>query len=245
MTIEEIKQLLENTPEDELPPVLKKLESDERAGVLRLIQAYKKRRTKDAIEHKRLEALLLFDHEYAHFGHVCGVDEAGAGPLAGPVCAAAVIMPKKTPIAGIDDSKKLSANKRKELSKIILASALTYSIVFVDNKEIDKINILKARFAAMCRAACDLTPQADFALIDGNVNPLGMPGVAVVKGDSKSFSIACASILAKVARDELMIKYHELYPEYGFDEHKGYGTKKHMDTIKKHGLTPIHRQSFL
>ena len=210
-----------------------------------MVESNKKRNNKSVAEAERLAAMLAFDSTHGEYRHICGVDEAGAGPLAGPVCGAAVVMPAGLSIEGINDSKKLSEKKRRLLYAEILENALTYCIVFVDNKEIDEINILQARFKAMRLAVAGLSLQPDFVLVDGNVNPLDMPSAAITKGDSKSFSIACASILAKVARDELMLEYHAKYPEYGFDRHKGYGTKAHIEAIGIYGLTEIHRRSFL
>ena len=188
-------------------------------------------------------SLIDFDNQFAFHGIICGVDEAGAGPLAGPVCAAAVIMPRDIIIEGINDSKKLTEKKREELYPRILEACTAYNIAFVGSHEIDKINILQARLKAMRLAVSGL--EANFALVDGNRCPaLEIPSELVPKGDSRSYNIACASILAKVARDAAMKLYHEKYPQYGFDRHKGYGTKAHFEAIKKHGLCPIHRRSF-
>lgn len=178
--------------------------------------------------------------------YICGVDEAGRGPLCGPVAAAAVIIPKGLIIEGVNDSKKLSEKKRDELFDIIIKNAISYSIVFEDEKTIDEINILNATLRAMNKAINNLNPKADFALIDGNKNTgIETPNKTIVKGDSRSHSIACASILAKVARDRLLIKYDEMYPQYGFKNHKGYGTKAHYEAIEKYGILPIHRKTFL
>lgn len=177
---------------------------------------------------------------------VCGVDEAGRGPLAGPVYAAAVILKENTPIKGINDSKKLSAKKREELFDIITNKSLCYSISFVLEDTIDEINILKATHLAMKQAVESLEINPDIVLIDGNSAPqLNMKTKTIVKGDSKSASIAAASILAKVARDRYMLKMAEVYPDYGFEKHKGYGTKLHVENILKHGPCPIHRKTFL
>lgn len=181
------------------------------------------------------------------FARVCGVDEAGRGPLCGPVCAAAVILPVGCEIDGLNDSKKLSEKKREALFDVIIENALSYSIQFADNDEIDRINILNATMECMTRAvnACD--PLPGFVIIDGNRRPdmLNIPSQTVVKGDAKSMSIAAASVLAKVSRDRLMYEYDKQYPEYGFAKHKGYGTKAHYEAIFAHGITPIHRKTFL
>ena len=178
--------------------------------------------------------------------YICGVDEAGRGPLAGPVCAAAVILPRDLEIPGLTDSKKLTDKKRRELFPIIKEQAIAYGIGFASEQEIDEINILQATFLAMQRAIDQLERKADLALIDGNrQKDFGLPAVTVVKGDSLSASIAAASVLAKVTRDDLMLEMAETYPEYGFEIHKGYGTKAHYEALRKHGASPIHRQSFL
>ena len=178
--------------------------------------------------------------------YICGVDEAGRGPLAGPVCAAAVILPRDLEIPGLTDSKKLTDKKRRELFPIIKEQAIAYGIGFASEQEIDKINILQATFLAMQRAIDQLEGKADLALIDGNrQKDFGLPAVTVVKGDSLSASIAAASVLAKVTRDDLMLEMAETYPEYGFEIHKGYGTKAHYEALRKYGASPIHRQSFL
>ena len=177
---------------------------------------------------------------------VCGVDEAGRGPLAGPVCAAAVILPPELVIAGLNDSKKLTDKKRRELYDVITAEAVSYGIAFASEKEIDGINILQATFLAMARAMEKLTPQPELALIDGNrAKDFGLPVRTIVKGDSLSASIAAASILAKVTRDRLMEQYDEAYPQYGFAIHKGYGTKRHYEALREFGPSPIHRMTFL
>ena len=177
---------------------------------------------------------------------ICGVDEAGRGPLAGPVCAAAVILPRDLEIPGLTDSKKLTDKKRRELFPIIKEQAIAYGIGFASEQEIDEINILQATFLAMQRAIDQLEGKADLALIDGNrQKDFGLPAVTVVKGDSLSASIAAASVLAKVTRDDLMLEMAETYPDYGFEIHKGYGTKAHYEALRKYGASPIHRQSFL
>ncbi len=178
---------------------------------------------------------------------VCGVDEAGRGPLAGPVCAAAVILPQDCEIEGLNDSKKISEKKRELLFDIIKEKAIAYCVAFGTVEEIEEYNILEATYIAMNRAIDGLDVAPDFALIDGNRVPKGIkvPCETVVKGDAKSCSIAAASILAKVTRDRLMLEYDKKYPEYLFNSHKGYGTKAHYEAIKQHGVCEIHRRSFL
>ncbi len=191
---------------------------------------------------------LEFEKEALAKGYksVCGVDEAGRGPLAGPVCAAAVILPEGVIIDGVNDSKKLSEKKRESLFDVIREQALSYSIAYATVDEIEEINILNATMLAMRRAINGLEIKADYAMIDGNkIPPLDIDAECIVKGDAKSMSIACASILAKVSRDRLLYKYAEEYPMYGFDKHKGYGTKVHREAILKYGPCPYHRKSFL
>ena len=191
---------------------------------------------------------LEFEQEAINKGyhHVCGVDEAGRGPLAGPVCAAAVVLPENTIIEGVDDSKKLSEKKREALFGVIKAEAVSYSIAYASVEEIESMNILNATMLAMKRAVEGLDVKADYAMIDGNRLPdLCIDSECIIKGDAKSMSIACASILAKVSRDRLLYKYAEEYPMYGFDKHKGYGTKAHTAAIKDFGPCPYHRMSFL
>ena len=177
---------------------------------------------------------------------VCGVDEAGRGPLAGPVCAAAVILTAGLVIEGVNDSKKLSEKKREELFPVICEKALAYGIGWADEREIDEINILQATYRAMKRAVESLPLTADYALIDGNrMPPLAIPGTTIVKGDALSMSIAAASILAKVSRDRVMVQFSREYPQYGFEQHKGYGTAAHVQALREYGPCPLHRQSFL
>lgn len=177
---------------------------------------------------------------------ICGVDEAGRGPLAGPVCAAAVILPQGLEIPGLNDSKKLSDKRRRELFDVIQEKALAYGIAFADEKEIDEVNILQATFNAMQRAMDQLRVRPDLALIDGNrERDFGLPVKTVVKGDSQSANIAAASILAKVTRDRLMEELDGQYPQYGFAVHKGYGTRRHYAALEEYGPCPIHRMSFL
>lgn len=177
---------------------------------------------------------------------ICGVDEAGRGPLAGPVCAAAVILPDHIDIPGLNDSKKLSDKKRRELFPVIKEKALAYGIAFVDEKTIDCINILQATFLAMQQAVQKLNIEPEYVLVDGNKLPgLAVPAEAIVKGDSRSASIAAASVLAKVSRDLLMEELAEQYPDYGFEIHKGYGTKAHYAALSSYGPSPVHRKTFL
>ena len=191
---------------------------------------------------------LLYEKEAISKGYanVCGVDEAGRGPLAGPVYAAAVILPPGLEIEGVNDSKKLTEKKREALFPEIKEKALAYCVASASEREIDDINILNATYLAMARAVEGLPVKADYALIDGNRMPrLPIPGETIVKGDGLSMSIACASILAKVTRDHVMMEWDQRYPQYQFAKHKGYGTKLHMDLIRRYGPCELHRQSFL
>lgn len=189
-----------------------------------------------------------FENEARADGYkiICGVDEAGRGPLAGPVCAAAVILPENHNIDGLNDSKKLSEKKREALYDVIKNEAVAYSIAMASEKEIDEINILQATYLAMRRAVSGLSVEPDFVLVDGNRDPiLGIDTKTVIKGDALSASIAAASVLAKVTRDRFMLEISEKYPEYQFPKHKGYGTKLHYEMIEKYGISDIHRHSFL
>lgn len=199
---------------------------------------------------RETEIVDLWAYEYAAFSDgyklVCGIDEAGRGPLAGPVCAAAVILPPDCRIEGLNDSKKLTDKRRRELYDVIVENAVAYGIAFASHQEIDEINILQATFLAMERALSQLSVKPDLALIDGNRSrEFGLPVETVVKGDARSANIAAASILAKVTRDDYMIEQSKLYPAYGFEVHKGYGTKRHYAALEEFGPCPIHRASFL
>lgn len=177
---------------------------------------------------------------------LCGVDEAGRGPLAGPVCAAAVILPRGLEIEGLNDSKKLSEKKREALFDLICAQAVSYGIAFASVEEIESMNILNAAMKAMNRAIAQLSPRPSLALIDGNRNSaIELPSRCIVKGDSKCADIAAASVLAKVTRDRYMLQMAEKYPQYGFEKHKGYGTKLHYEALREYGPCDIHRPSFL
>lgn len=193
--------------------------------------------------------LWTFEHETAEQGYelICGVDEAGRGPLAGPVCAAAVILPMDLEIPGLNDSKKLTEKKREALYDIIVEKALAYGIAMATEQEVDEINILQATFLAMKRSVEVLSLKPRFVFIDGNREPdLGdLPLKTIVKGDSRSANIAAASILAKVTRDRYMVQLDETYPQYGFAIHKGYGTQKHYEALREFGPCPAHRRTFL
>lgn len=194
------------------------------------------------------EALWQIEHRFFETGVqvICGIDEAGRGPLAGPVCAAAVILPQDLVLPGLNDSKKVPDKRRRELYDLITDQALAYGIAFASNEEIDEINILQATFLAMKRAVAQLSLRPDLLLLDGNrETEFGIPVQTVIKGDSKSANIAAASILAKVTRDRYMEQLAQEYPQYGFEVHKGYGTKRHYAALQEYGPCPAHRMSFL
>lgn len=178
---------------------------------------------------------------------ICGIDEAGRGPLAGPVVVAAVIMPKNSMIEGVNDSKKISEKKRELLYEKIIEEAITYGVGIIDQKEIDKINILNATKEGLTMAVGELDPKPNLIIVDAlnKINTLGIPYKSIVKGDAKCYSIAAASIIAKVTRDRIMRQWDEVYPQYGFSKHKGYGTAEHIKAIKEYGICPLHRMSFV
>ena len=197
-----------------------------------------------------MSEITMWEIEDSHFDKglklICGVDEAGRGPLAGPVCAAAVILPPHIEIPGLNDSKKLTDKKRRELFPVIKEQAIAYGIGLASHEEIDRINILQATYLAMERAIAQLSVKPELVLIDGNrAKDFGLPVQTVIKGDSLSASIAAASVLAKVTRDDLMLDAAKDYPQYAFDVHKGYGTKAHYEALRAYGPSPIHRMSFL
>ncbi len=197
-------------------------------------------------ELRRTEEMKRYEKEYAAYSCICGIDEVGRGPLAGPVVAGAVILPKDCSILYLNDSKKLSEKKREELYDKIMEAAVAVGIGYNSPARIDEINILQATYEAMREAVANLSVRPDLLLNDAVTIPkVDIKQVPIIKGDAKSISIAAASIVAKVTRDRLMVKYDEIYPEYGFASHKGYGTAMHRDAIKKYGPTPIHRKSFI
>ena len=227
--------------------LFKKFESDERAGVIKVIQKYKNKLDGYHAELLRLEHMKVYEKEYGEmFSVICGIDEAGRGPLAGPVVAGAVILPKDKPILYLNDSKKLSAKKRDELYDVIIEQAVSYGVGIASPGRIDEINILNATYEAMRDAVSKLDPQPECLLNDAVIIPgINKEQVKIIKGDQKSVSIAAASIVAKVTRDRMMVEYDKIYPEYGFAKHKGYGSAQHIEAIKKYGPCPIHRSTFI
>ena len=244
--ISTIKAEFTACPTERLCELISAYESDERDGVQKIIASAQTRIAKLEAERARIETMKFFEKKYGEFEYICGVDEAGRGPLAGPVCAGAVILRKDTEILYLNDSKKLTPKKRDELFDEIKEKALAWSVGMSDPQRIDEINILQATYEAMRKAIAGLGVKPDILLNDFVVIPdIDIKQVGITGGDAKSVSIAAASILAKVTRDRLMDEYDAQYPEYGFAKHKGYGTAQHIEAIKTHGLTPIHRLSFV
>ncbi len=229
-----------------LPAFIKDYEKDERKGVQLLVKKAKKKLSHIEEEKKRLWEMGSYERQYKDRWYICGVDEVGRGPLAGPVTAGAVILPKNCDILYMNDSKKLSEKKREELHKEIMEKAIGVGIGWVGPERIDEINILQATYEAMTMAIQNLGVVPDILLNDGVIIPkVSIEQVNIIKGDEKSVSIGAASIVAKVERDRKMEEYDRKYPEYGFGSNKGYGTKEHMEALKKYGPTPIHRRSFI
>ncbi len=244
--ISEIKNILQAADLNVLPDFIKMYESDERAGVQSLITKARKRIADYEKEIARTEQMKAYEKEYASYAYICGIDEVGRGPLAGPVVAGAVILPKDCDILYLNDSKQLSEKKREELYDIIMEKAVAVGLGFVAPERIDEINILQATYEAMREAISKLSPQPDLLLNDAVTIPkVAMKQVPIIKGDTKSISIAAASIVAKVTRDRLMVDYDSVFPEYGFASNKGYGAAMHLEALRKYGPTPIHRKSFI
>ena len=244
--IGEIREILQAASVDELPAFITAYENDERAGVQALINKAKKKRLDYEKELLHTEKMKEYERKYASFSYICGIDEVGRGPLAGPVVAGAVILPRECQILYLNDSKQLSEKKREELYEVIMENAVSTGLGFVSPERIDEINILQATYEAMRQAIGKLEKEPDLLLNDAVTIPgVEIRQVPIIKGDAKSVSIAAASIIAKVTRDRLMVQYDEIYPEYGFASNKGYGAAAHIEALKKYGPTPIHRRSFL
>lgn len=245
-SIYEIKKEFAQADSESLPELFRSYEQDGRAGVAGLIVQYQKKLEKLAAERERLEKMWVYEREYRSYGLVCGIDEAGRGPLAGPVVAGAVILPEDCEILYLNDSKKLSEKKREELYEEIKEKAVAWAVGMASPARIDEINILQATYEAMTQAVSQLTPAPQAALNDAvRIPQLDIMQVPIIKGDAKSVSIAAASIMAKVTRDRLMKEYDAVMPQYGFASHKGYGSAAHIDAIRKYGPSPIHRRSFI
>ena len=244
--IGQIKEELKETAEKELPAFIEAYETDERPGVKKLVEQAKKRYEKLQAELCRIEELKKYEKEYESCGYICGIDEVGRGPLAGPVVACAVILPKDCDILYINDSKKLSAAKREELYDIIMEKAVAVGIGMASPQRIDEINILQATYEAMREAISKLSVKPDILLNDAVTIPgVDIRQVPIIKGDAKSISIGAASIVAKVTRDRLMVEYDSILPAYGFASNKGYGSAEHIAALKEAGPSPIPRASFI
>ncbi len=244
--IGDIKEQLKNTADTQLGEFIECYESDDRSGVVKIVDSAKKRLEKYEKELIRTENLKKYEKEYAAYANICGIDEVGRGPLAGPVVACAVILPKDCDILYINDSKKLSAAKREELYDVIMEKAVSVGIGMASHERIDEINILQATYEAMRQAISRLDPQPDLLLNDAVTIPqVDIKQVPIIKGDAKSISIGAASIVAKVTRDRMMVEYDNIYPGYGFAANKGYGSAEHIAALKEVGPSPIHRASFI
>lgn len=245
-SIAQIRQEFEQAGEKEWDSLCEIYEGDGRSGVKNLIERYRKKQEALAAERERLYAMRSFERRYDEYELICGIDEAGRGPLAGPVVAGAVILPRDCEILYLNDSKKLSATKREALYDEIMDKASAVGVGMASPARIDEINILQATYEAMRDAVAKLGVEPGILLNDAVTIPgILVPQVPIVKGDAKSVSIAAASIIAKVTRDRLMVQYDEVLPGYGFAQNKGYGSKDHIEALKRLGPTPIHRQSFI
>lgn len=244
--ISQIKQQLKDTPDVMLESFIEEFSSDDRNGVIKLVETATKRLQKYNAELKRIYDLQEYERQYADYEYICGIDEVGRGPLAGPVVACAVILPKNCDILYINDSKKLSAAKREELYDVIVKKAIAVGIGVVSHERIDEINILQATYEAMREAIGKLNPQPTLLLNDAVTIPgVDIKQVPIIKGDAKSISIGAASIVAKVTRDRMMVEYDSIYPGYDFSSNKGYGSAEHIKAIKEIGPSPIHRKTFI
>ncbi len=244
--ISTVKKRFEDADENTVKELIAEYAASDKAGIIKLVEKYRKQLDMLQAERERVENMLAFEKEYSMYSNICGIDEAGRGPLAGPVVAAAVILPKDARLLYVNDSKKLSEKKREELYDVIMREAVSVGVGIASPERIDEINILQADYEAMRDAVSQLTPQPDLLLNDAVIIPqLTMKQISIIKGDAKSLSIASASIIAKVTRDRLMYEYDKMYPEYGFASNKGYGSKTHIAAIKEHGACPIHRKTFI
>ena len=244
--IGQIKEELKAATEAMLPSFIMAYESDERSGVIKLVEQAKKRLQKLEEERKRIWKLQEYERKYGQYTYICGIDEVGRGPLAGPVVAGAVILPKDCDILYINDSKKLSAAKREELYDVIMEKAVAVGIGMASPQRIDEINILQATYEAMREAISKLSVKPDILLNDAVTIPgVSIRQVPIIKGDAKSISIGAASIVAKVTRDRLMAEYDKVLPQYGFASNKGYGSAEHIRALQEAGPSPIHRASFI
>lgn len=245
-TISEIKKELEAADALQREELLQVYKEDTRTGVISLVRRYEKEKEKLEKEKQRMEQMMVYERKYNHVGYICGIDEVGRGPLAGPVVAGAVILPEDCDILWINDSKQLSEKKREELYDVIMEKAVAVGVGYASPARIDEINILQATYEAMREAVSKLSVRPQILLNDAVTIPgVEIPQVPIIKGDAKSASIAAASIIAKVTRDRLMVEYDKIMPEYGFASNKGYGAQVHIEALKKYGPSPIHRASFI
>lgn len=245
-SIQEIREALKKASQTEIQELIENYAQDERKGVQAAVAQARKKVDALEREKKRIDAMKSFERKYEHLGYVCGIDEVGRGPFAGPVVAGAVILPKDCDILYINDSKKLSEKKREELYGEIMEKAIAVQVGYASPARIDEINILQATYEAMREAVSKLTITPQVLLNDAVTIPgITIPQVPIIKGDAKSVSIAAASIVAKVTRDRLMREYDKIMPEYGFASNKGYGSKEHIEALRMYGATPIHRKSFI
>ena len=241
-----IKEELQAASYKELPLFISKYETDERSGVAALVKKARKQIDDYEKELLRTEGMKEYEKKYGEYSYICGIDEVGRGPLAGPVVAGAVILPRDCDILYLNDSKQLSEKKREELNDIILEKAVATGIGVISPERIDEINILQATYEAMRQAIGNLSVKPDLLLNDAVTIPkVEIPQVPIIKGDAKSISIAAASIIAKVTRDHMMVEYKEIYPGYSFASNKGYGSAQHIAALKELGPTPIHRRTFI
>ena len=245
-SIGEIKELYKQADITKLPVFVEEFKTDDRNGVVALVEKAEKILEELELEKARMYEMFSYERKYAEYEYICGVDEVGCGPLAGPVVSAAVILPKDCDILYLNDSKKISENKREEIFDEIMAKAISVGIGFASPERIDEINIRQADFEAMRIALSKLSVEPDFIMVDGYpIGGIDKKQISIVKGDAKSASIAAASIIAKVTRDRMMVEYDEIFPGYGFASNKGYGSGEHIKAIKEMGPTPIHRKSFI
>ena len=245
-SISAIREIFAAASETELPALYLEYEEDSRAGVQNLIQKYQKQEEALKKERERTEQMKIYEHKYEDLGWICGIDEVGRGPLAGPVVAGAVILPRDSKILHLNDSKQLTAKKRDELYDVIMRGAVAVGIGYASPARIDEINILQATYEAMREAISKLSVKPDVLLNDAvKIPQVDIRQVPIIKGDAKSVSIAAASIVAKVTRDRLMEEYDKVLPGYGFASNKGYGSAEHIAALKEIGPSPIHRQSFI
>lgn len=244
--IGEIKEQFQAASVEGLPELIEEYREDGRGGVKKLVESAEKKIAALEKEKQRIERLRVYEEKYREYDYICGIDEVGRGPLAGPVVAGAVILPRDCRILYVNDSKQLSEKKREELYEIIMEKAVACAVGYATPERIDEINILRATYEAMREAIGKLTPQPQILLNDAVTIPgVNIRQIPIIKGDAKSITIGAASIIAKVTRDRLMVEYDKVFPEYDFAGNKGYGSAAHIEALRKYGPTPIHRRSFI